>query len=713
MDYNQLCMQCMKTKGEYEVCPYCGYVEGTPPKEVFHLYPRTVLSERYIIGKVIGFGGFGVTYIAWDKTLNISVAIKEFFPNGLVNRVPGEKEVAIYSGKREQQYINGLKRFLNEARHMALFNENPNIVNVLDFFEANNTAYIVMEYLDGVTLKEYLKSVGGVVEAEIAVNIMIPIVDALLEMHKKKIIHRDISPDNIFITVENKIKLLDFGTARFSSGTEEETREIELKPGYAPAEQYRQKSKQSAFTDVYALGATLYRMITGEVPEESIDRLVKDMLKRPSELGAELPLYIEKAIMKSMALKESIRFQNMNDLKKALLNDKTIDFPETEIKKRRRIRSIAAAAASVIFVGAGIAAFSVASAGTDDVFDIKDTSIEVWIPADSNVDANYTMFENAKVDFEEQNKSNKVEVILELDRLGTEEYEGLLEEAVKDRELPELYCNNNLLEYNGDGPVSLDLLINQLGTDDYYLFGSDYYKENFEEKGIVPLGLNMPLVYINTNVFNDMGITVPNDSTELKEFVEIINEFKAYNMPVYISENEYGPFLTSYGEDIDNISHNSEAMATLTSIHESSKDIELEEGLALFAKGEMGIFIGNISHLRQNESALAGALCVIPLPGRSNNFVYVSDIWCVSASSNINEQKASMKLLYSALKYNPQNELHLANEGAIPVNISVMQEFIKNHSLVAFLGEIADDFLYGECLNEEKTEELIKLMEEQ
>ena len=167
------CMNCMKEYGkQFEVCPHCGYIEGTEPKEVYHLRPGMILKERFQIGTVVGFGGFGVVYRAWDMTLDKMVAIKEFYPVGLINRVPGESKVIVFQNKRREFSVQ-LDRFLEEARNMAKFSNHPNIVNVYNFFEENNTAYIAMEFLSGSTYKSYLKKQNGLVKTEEAVKIIL------------------------------------------------------------------------------------------------------------------------------------------------------------------------------------------------------------------------------------------------------------------------------------------------------------------------------------------------------------------------------------------------------------------------------------------------------------------------------------------------------------------------------------------------------------
>ena len=193
------CFNCMKEYEEqYEVCPHCGYVDGSPPAEAYHLAPGEILNHKYIVGTAIDSGGFGIIYRAWDAQMEQVVAIKEYFPNGVVSRVPGQNDVIVYSGKNREVFRKGVDRFLVEARNMAEFSQ-PDIVALYDYFEENNTAYIVMEYLDGVSFKEYLKERSGRIPNEEVVDITLHVLAALEEIHSHHIIHRDISPDNIFL----------------------------------------------------------------------------------------------------------------------------------------------------------------------------------------------------------------------------------------------------------------------------------------------------------------------------------------------------------------------------------------------------------------------------------------------------------------------------------------------------------------------------------
>ena len=301
----------------YGICPNCGYMEGEDGAEAYCLNPGTRLLDRYIIGEAVGVGGFGITYKAWDIQHEKVLAIKEYFPSGLVNRTAGEPTVFLVASKRSKEFTYGKDRFLDEARNVAKFSKHHNIVNVFDCFEANNTVYIVMEYLDGMTLSQAIQVEGKPLPVERCVSIAIDMCDALEAIHKESILHRDVSPDNIMLCKDGTVKLFDFGAARFSVDAAINSKvTVIVKPGFAPPEQYDKVNQQDARTDIYALGATLYYAMTGEKPEESTDRKVHDTLRAPQELKPDIPTYVNNAIMRAMAVEPQYRFNNVREFRK-------------------------------------------------------------------------------------------------------------------------------------------------------------------------------------------------------------------------------------------------------------------------------------------------------------------------------------------------------------------------------------------------------------
>ena len=273
----------------------------------------TRLIGRYTIEKVLGQGGFGITYLGMDELHEKPVAIKEFFPQGIVTRnIEYQDTVTVTFVGEKDNYEKGKERFLKEARTMAKFSKDEGIVKALDFFEINNTAYIVMEYLEGVTLKQYLVE-NKRIDAEDLVELLVPLIESLDEIHSQGLIHRDISPDNIMVLPDGRIKLMDFGAARDYTEFGEKSLSIVLKPGYAPPEQYQTHGVQGPWTDIYALCATMYKCITGENPPDAIDRLVDDYLKKISAFGITVSPQIEEAIIKGMSVAANDRYQNVGD----------------------------------------------------------------------------------------------------------------------------------------------------------------------------------------------------------------------------------------------------------------------------------------------------------------------------------------------------------------------------------------------------------------
>ena len=315
---SELCYYCFREKNTYGVCPFCGYQKGMLKEKYPLALPEgTILAGRYIIGRVLGQGGFGITYVAMDYRTKRKVAIKEYFPDTAATR-RGALTVSTYSSNMDEIFFYGRERFKDEAMTISKFISNPNIVTVYCYFEENGTAYYVMEYVQGENLQNYLNRRGGKISFGDTRRIVYPVMDALSAVHSVGLIHRDISPDNIFITGTDQIKLLDFGSARYAMGNKSNSLDIILKHGYAPKEQYSRHGKQGPYTDVYSLAATIYRAITGSTPTDSIKRMELDDLIAPERLCADIPHASSRAIEQALSIDPKKRFQNMAAFKRAL-----------------------------------------------------------------------------------------------------------------------------------------------------------------------------------------------------------------------------------------------------------------------------------------------------------------------------------------------------------------------------------------------------------
>ncbi|MDE7464353.1 MAG: protein kinase [Clostridiales bacterium] len=317
-----ICLYCFGDLDGSRTCMSCHRKADDTPSPPHHLPQRTVIGtqNRYLIGKALGEGGFGITYLAWDLQQGIKVAVKEYFPSGYVTRVAGSNQVIINSKQNQAASNRGLKRFVEEARALAKIKNLSGVVNVRDFFSANGTAYIVMEFLDGMSLKKYLQRKGGKLTVDEILTIMRPVMDSLTQVHKIGLIHRDISPDNILITKYNEVKLIDFGAAKYSN-PDGRSLSVVLKQGFAPPEQYDSHGEQGPWTDVYALGVTIYYAITGSLPPESIRVMMgKEDIRRPSELGIAIDPGVENGLMKSLAVDKKKRHQDVQSMINSLYN---------------------------------------------------------------------------------------------------------------------------------------------------------------------------------------------------------------------------------------------------------------------------------------------------------------------------------------------------------------------------------------------------------
>ncbi len=358
-----LCYNCFSQRESPEgPCPYCGFdlAENTKKFPVA-LRAGTVLNNRYIVGRVLGQGGFGITYLAFDTQLQTKVAVKEYMPNDIATRIEGAT-VSVAMDTKKDDFTYGAERFQEEARTLAKFIGHPNIAGVSSYFDANDTSYFVMDYIEGISFKSYIGNAGGRVSVDEALNIMIPVLRALTAVHQEGFIHRDVTPDNIYISKDGNVKLLDFGSARYSIGDKSKSLDVILKVGYAPKEQYIRRGRQGPYTDVYSCAACLYAALTGVLPPESLERLDQDELVPVSQAGIEIPEWLDRAILKGLAVQPEDRFQSAAEFLDAIENQIAVEVPGAapvqapQAAKKSRTPVIAAVAA-LLAVAVGLGAF--------------------------------------------------------------------------------------------------------------------------------------------------------------------------------------------------------------------------------------------------------------------------------------------------------------------------------------------------------------------
>lgn len=288
--------------------------------EIRALYSGAIIHERYHIQRVIGAGGFGITYEAWDSKTNETVALKEYMPVDIAQRRKGVTKVSAIPGQ-EEQYEKFRTKFLEEARVIYQYQNHPNIVQVKHLFYENNTAYYAMEYLEGNDLSAYIKQ--GPLTWEELEGVIEQTVRALETLHKTEIIHCDISPDNIFILQNGQVKVIDLGAAKHIMKGQSSV--IILKKGYAPPEQFASNGKLGVWTDIYALAVTIYYAYTGKMPPIATERFMSDSTVWPSQMGMDIPSQKwENALKKGMALRIEDRYQNINEFWGELKQTQTV-----------------------------------------------------------------------------------------------------------------------------------------------------------------------------------------------------------------------------------------------------------------------------------------------------------------------------------------------------------------------------------------------------
>lgn len=660
------CSSCFCTFGaEFSVCPHCGYVEGGDAAELFYLKPGTLLAGRYRIGKGIGHGGFGITYLAWDTKFDIQVAVKEYYPGGIVNRVPGTSDVILFAGKRKKQFEFGFTRFVEEARNMAQFSSHRNIVNVYEYFEANHTAYIVMEYLDGIGLDHYLKQKGGKLSPEETVSMALMICSALDAIHQKGIIHRDIAPDNIIVSKDGNIKLIDFGAARFTLD-EERKMTVIVKPGFAPPEQYDKVNSQGPWTDVYALGAMLYLIVTGQKPDESTNRVIEDTVTPPHILEPTVPEYLSHAIMKAMALNRVLRFQNVGELEKVLRQEKKVRPLEVERKwrKTKRLVTIGASALVVCFAAVFFGARFLQRVTLP-------ATLVMWYRTTGNA-----TLDMAKQEGLEQNisdfQASYPQVKVELVPVDTAEYEEKLQQAITEGNCPELYESTFLSdELTADaadvsGYLEAELVADCVSEENFTSYCTDEKR--------VPMAISTIMLF-SRSVEQPILSASMADSSMGEVEISFAKKSTAESQTLRFGDSDLWYVESALSRTLD------------------SDDV-LPEEFALnswqdFSNGQQAYMISTSDDYLPLLLSMPGQMQAISL----DRGYYFSSVWSVGTDSR-NQKKAAGKLLSYMLSEEAQETRFVQHQGCgIPVNAVAMEHFCQVYDDV--FGNLSEEIKDG------------------
>lgn len=654
--------RCEKCFGEYDesiaagVCPFCGYIQGEQQDDPRYLPIGSILHDRYIIGGVVGAGGFGITYKAWDNKYNICKAIKEYFQQGVVNRIPGDTDVFVAAPKRQAEFEYGKERLIEEARIVAKF-QSPSIVHVDDFFEENGTSYMVMEFLDYETMEDFLIHQKRPLTEDEAVNIGVRLCEALDEIHHAGVIHRDISPDNIFVGKDGSVKIIDFGSARLSK-EDTDSRLIVLKPGYAPPEQYEkidpENDLQQAWTDIYALGATLYVAVTGKVPAESTDRKADfdahtDRVCYPREINQNIPEYLSNTIMTAMAINIHERFQNATQMKEALLQKRKVLSVEAVRKKKktRRTAGIAAGIAAVMLL-AGVFAANLVKNKKEVV--LEPATISVW----------YSLSSDESIAAEKENALQAIydalydgdqftNVKIEMRGIAADSYRKELNKAYAEGSMPTVFESAQ----SGDECMKAAQNLKELaGMPDTEKCKFQTAFENYIENGTkMPTAFNVPVVYINTEVVTD--------SANLKSVAGMNDILKLCG-----GELKYKPM--SVRKELESV-YKKIIPGFSDYVSKMSSDVE-------FLEGKTAVCFSDTSIYFKVRDALPGKFTMITLDLENIPCQY-ANCWSMSASEGAEKTAAETFLAY-LLSNNAQDIYYLqgGNPG-LPMNAAALEGY--------------------------------------
>lgn len=700
-----LCPNCKKSYDETlaaGVCPHCGYespdlstdtrslflfqedvpqetnsaaspvdagqsvsTDGNTFSDPRWLPPGTILHQCYEIKKVIGAGGFGITYLAIDQKTGVPKAIKEYFQQGVVNRIPGTTEVFVAASKRREEFEYGRSRLLREAQIVAKF-QSRNIVRVDAYFQENNTAYMVMEYLTSPTLQDLLLTNKRVLSAEEAVQIGVKLCSALEEIHQAGVLHRDIAPDNIHVGANGEVKIIDFGSARLSK-EDTDDRLIVLKPGYAPPEQYEKidpnNDRQQAWTDVYALGATLYAALTGTRPAEASDRKAdfdrkSDRVCDPKQINPNIPDFLNNTIMTAMAINLHERFQSAAEFKAALMQERQVLPLETVRKKKRLKRSVSIAGSLcliAVLVFAGIHWYGTRKENA--LLDPATVSIWYSLSGSEDIQAQKSAAMDAILD-EIRSSDIFAQVEIEAKAIPEAEYHAALETALASGQIPTLFeAPDTTYSQNTQ---SVEAVLSSPEAADCAFLKS--CQERLLSEKRVPTGFSIPVVYVNTSLITTSSEIV---LSSMEEFLKLDNGDLKYK-PMASNPADLSAFTSA----LPGFSAYADTVKSYT-----KKDFLSEKAIVYFS---------DTSDYYDVRASLPGRFQILPLAETSIPCQF-TNYWSIGSTQE-NDTAAAAEILSYFLSNYAQDQYYLqTNAPGLPLEESTLSAYAEVRPVFADL----------------------------
>ena len=625
-----VCYSCFKKFDvETEICPFCGGLTRPKPKEPVQLMPGTVLLKRYVIGPALNQGGFGIIYLAWDSKLDVKLAVKEFFNCQLMTRIPGNSKILVNKKNREE-YLYRKERCLAEARIMAKLGKDKDFVNVFEFFEENDTAYIVMELLSGLSLNDYIKQNKKPIDADFALYIAKEIGKALETLHESGIIHRDVAPDNIFICNDKdlKIKLLDLGAAKLADNTDQKV-DIICKPGFTPVEQYENFDDVGPWSDIYAFGASLYLALSGVKPTESTNRKTVDDLMELKELCPDIPDNLNNTIMKAMAIEKHMRFKDIPEFMNALEGNKKVVSLKKEHKKKVFKRAIGVIASLIIVAVIGLVVYNIYG-DKKSVSELSDASIEIWYSVNDNSEENDAM-NVIRSDFVAAFPN--VEIIFKA--IPADRYAEEINNARMAGELPVLFESTGLDDAVLTDAKDLgDILSSDQAKSCLFL---EQYEKYYTNKKRIPLAIEVPIAVVITKGYTCIDYE--------KDTFKELNDFNTEEIAV----DEDHKILVDKNYETDSEFVKSDFMNN--------------------TRNKCAVMLSTTSEINDVRENLTNYLKKYVYPDTDKIYCDFTYEWSIGSGSS-EQLKAAERFLSWMLGNNYQNTLMISrnNEGQIPIN---------------------------------------------